>query len=147
HNHHLFALLKLAKSAGVDHTYIHAFTDGRDTSPRGGVEYLKEFRAQAKKIGLGEIASIVGRYYAMARDNRWQRTKLAYDLLLHGVGEHFDDPERALQLSYDEGVTDEFIKPKLINSSPNARIQKGDVVIFYNFRGDRARQITRALSE
>ncbi|HET6527131.1 MAG TPA: 2,3-bisphosphoglycerate-independent phosphoglycerate mutase [Balneolaceae bacterium] len=147
HNDHLFALLKLAKSAGVDHTYIHAFTDGRDTSPEGGLEYVREFERQSEIIGAGEIVSIVGRYYAMDRDNRWPRTKQAYDLLVNGKGERFDDPEQAVQHSYDEGVTDEFIKPKLINASPEARIAKNDVIIFYNFRGDRARQITRALTE
>lgn len=147
HNEHLFALLKFAESTGIKNTYVHAFTDGRDTSPHGGVGYVKEFKKQANKIGTGEIASIVGRYYAMDRDNRWQRTKLAYDLLVHGEGEQFDDPEKALQASYDEDVTDEFVKPKLINSSPDSRIQKNDVVVFYNIRGDRARQITRALTE
>ncbi|HEX6981188.1 MAG TPA: 2,3-bisphosphoglycerate-independent phosphoglycerate mutase [Balneolaceae bacterium] len=147
HNNHLFALLELAKSAGVENTYIHAFTDGRDTSPQGGIEYIQEFKQQAEKTGAGEIASIVGRYYAMDRDNRWQRTKQAYDLLVYGKGEQFDDPKKAVQFSYDEGITDEFIKPKLINPSPGARIGENDVVIFYNFRGDRARQITRAFTE
>lgn len=147
HNNHLFALLEFAKKAGIDNTYVHAFTDGRDTSPHGGVEYVDEFQKKANDIGTGEIASIVGRYYAMDRDNRWKRTKLAYDLLVHGEGEQFDDPRNALEASYDEGVTDEFVKPKLINTSPDSRIQKGDVVIFYNIRGDRARQITRAFTE
>lgn len=147
HNNHLFALLKLAKSSGLKDVYVHAFTDGRDTSPEGGVDYVKEFKQQAAEIGIGEIASVLGRYYAMDRDNRWERTKLAYDLLVHGEGEKFDDPEDALQSSYDDGITDEFVKPKLINDSPDSHIQKGDVVIFYNIRGDRARQITRALTE
>ncbi|WP_440999336.1 2,3-bisphosphoglycerate-independent phosphoglycerate mutase [Fodinibius sp. SL11] len=147
YNEHLFALLKFAQSTGIDNTYVHAFTDGRDTSPHGGIDYVKEFQQQAKNIGAGEIASIVGRYYAMDRDNRWERTQLAYDLLVHGEGEQFDNAVEALQSSYDEDVTDEFVKPKLINSSPDSRIQKDDVVIFYNIRGDRARQITRALTE
>lgn len=147
HNNHLFALLKFAKKAGIDNTYVHAFTDGRDTSPHGGIDYVKEFEKQAKNIGTGKIASIIGRYYAMDRDNRWQRTKLAYDLLVHGRGEQFNDPKEALQASYDEDVTDEFVKPKLIDDSPDSRIQQDDVVIFYNIRGDRARQITRALTE
>ena len=147
HNEHLFALLKFAQSSGIDNTYIHAFTDGRDTSPHGGIDYVKEFRQQAGIIGSGEIASIVGRYYAMDRDNRWERTQLAYDLLVNGKGEEFDNPIEALQASYDADVTDEFVKPKLINSSPDSRIQKGDVIIFYNIRGDRARQITRSLTE
>lgn len=147
HNNHLFALLHFAKQAGVDNAYVHAFTDGRDTSPHGGVEYVKEFEKQATEIGKGKIASIVGRYYAMDRDNRWERTKLAYDLLVHGEGQQFDDPVRALQASYDADITDEFVKPKLIDASPDSRIQKDDVIIFYNIRGDRARQITRALTE
>ncbi len=147
HNEHLFALLKFAQSSGIDNTYIHAFTDGRDTSPHGGIDYVKEFRQQAGIIGSGEIASIVGRYYAMDRDNRWERTQLAYDLLVNGKGEEFENPIEALQASYDADVTDEFVKPKLINSSPDSRIQKGDVIIFYNIRGDRARQITRSLTE
>ncbi|WP_138430222.1 2,3-bisphosphoglycerate-independent phosphoglycerate mutase [Fodinibius saliphilus] len=147
HNDHLFALLRFAHSQGIDNTYVHAFTDGRDTSPHGGLAYTKEFNEQAEQIGTGKIASIVGRYYAMDRDNRWERTKLAYDLLVHGEGQEFDDPEEALQSSYDEDITDEFVKPKLIDQSPDSRIQEGDVIIFYNIRGDRARQITRALTE
>lgn len=147
HNEHLFALLKFAQSAGINNTYVHAFTDGRDTSPHGGIQYIEEFQQQADTIGSGEIASIVGRYYAMDRDNRWERTQLAYDLLVNGKGEQFDNPAEALQTSYDEDVTDEFVKPKLINSSPDSRIHKDDIVIFYNIRGDRARQITRALTE
>lgn len=147
HNNHLFALLEFADKAGIDNTYVHAFTDGRDTSPHGGIEYVKEFKKEAEKIGTGNIASIVGRYYAMDRDNRWERTNIAYDLLVHGKGQQFDNPETALQASYDEDVTDEFVKPKLIDPSPDSRIQKGDVIIFYNIRGDRARQITRALTE
>lgn len=147
HNEHLFALLKFAKTAGIKNTYVHAFTDGRDTSPHGGIEYVKEFQKQAKEIGTGKIASIVGRYYAMDRDNRWQRTQLAYDLLVHGKGDEFNNPIEALQSSYDEDTTDEFVKAKLIDTSPDSRIQKGDAVIFYNIRGDRARQITRALTE
>jgi len=147
HNNHLYALLKLVESHGIDHAYVHALTDGRDTSPTGGKNYVKEFQMQADQIGAGEIASIVGRYYAMDRDKRWERTKLAYDLLVHGEGETFDDPVEALEHSYEAGVTDEFVKPKLIDSSPKSRIRKGDVVVFYNIRGDRARQITRALTE
>ncbi len=147
HNNHLFALLDLIHSKGIDNAFVHAFTDGRDTAPTGGVEYVKEFQQQAEQIGTGKIASIVGRYYAMDRDNRWDRTKLAYDLLVNGEGEQFNSPVEALEHSYDEGVTDEFVKPKLIDDSPESRIEPGDVVIFYNIRGDRARQITRALSD
>lgn len=147
HNNHLYALLKLIKSSEIDNAYVHAFTDGRDTSPTGGVDYVKEFEQQAEKIGVGSIASIVGRYYAMDRDNRWERTKRAYDLLVHGEGEKFDSPVKALESSYEEDVSDEFVKPKLIDDTPESRIEPGDVIIFFNIRGDRARQITRALSD
>jgi len=147
HNEHLFALLRLCKQHGIENVYIHAFTDGRDTSPNGGIEYAKEFEKKADEIGVGEIASIVGRYYAMDRDNRWERIKLAYDLLIHGKGEKFHSPEQAFSNSYENKITDEFIKPILINDDPSSRIEKEDAVIFYNIRGDRARQISRALNE
>lgn len=147
HNDHLFALLKMAKRQGVPEAYVHAFTDGRDTAPTGGINYAREFLQQAEKIGVGKLASVIGRYYAMDRDNRWERTKKAYDLLVNGKGAKFDDIEQAFRSSYGEGVTDEFIKARLLDTSPESRIQKGDVVIFYNIRGDRARQITRALTE
>ncbi|WP_020403270.1 2,3-bisphosphoglycerate-independent phosphoglycerate mutase [Gracilimonas tropica] len=147
HNEHLFALLELCKNHGIDNVNVHAFTDGRDTSPQGGIEYAREFEAKAKEIGVGKLASVVGRYYAMDRDNRWERIKLAYDLLVHGKGEKFNSAEEAFQATYKSDVTDEFIKPVLLDGSPESRIQKGDVVIFYNIRGDRARQISRALNE
>ncbi len=147
HNEHLFALLRLCKKHGIDNVYVHAFTDGRDTSPNGGIEYAKEFQKQAAEIGVGEIASIVGRYYAMDRDNRWERIKLAYDLLVKGKGEKFDTPGEAFESSYANDVTDEFIKPILINDEASSRINKDDAVIFYNIRGDRAREISRALNE
>ena len=145
HNNHLFALLNMAKQYNLQNTYVHAFTDGRDTSPHGGAEYLKEFEDKAKEIGTGSIASVIGRYYAMDRDNRWERTQKAYDLLIHGKGVEVDSAEEAFQKSYDADVTDEFILPHIVKSENNSRIQKGDVVVFYNIRGDRARQITKAL--
>lgn len=147
HNDHLFALLKLCKQHSIDNVYVHAFTDGRDTSPNGALNYTREFNAQAKQVGVGELASIVGRYYAMDRDNRWERIKLAYDLLVHGKGEKHDSATEALQSSYNDGVTDEFIKPIVIDDSSQSRIEKDDTVIFYNIRGDRAREISRALNE
>lgn len=147
HNNHLYALLKLAKRQGIDDAYVHAFTDGRDTSPQGGIEYAREFNRQVEEIGTGTLASVVGRYYAMDRDNRWERTQKAYDLLVHGKGMDFDTAEEAFKHTYREDVTDEFIQPKRIDRTEDSRIQKDDVVIFYNIRGDRARQITRALSE
>lgn len=145
HNDHLFALLKMAKQYDLQNTYVHAFTDGRDTSPHGGAEYLKEFEEKAEEIGTGSIASVIGRYYAMDRDNRWERTQKAYDLLIHGKGVEVNSAEEAFKLSYDADVTDEFILPHIVKGKDNSRIQKGDVVVFYNIRGDRARQITKAL--
>lgn len=147
HNEHLFALLELCKKHGIDNVFIHAFTDGRDTSPDGGLQYAKELETKASEIGVGKLASVVGRYYAMDRDNRWERIKLAYDLLVHGKGEKFNSAEQGLRSSYEKGITDEFIKPILVDNSQESRIQKGDTVIFYNIRGDRARQISRALNE
>ncbi|MBO6585881.1 MAG: 2,3-bisphosphoglycerate-independent phosphoglycerate mutase [Gracilimonas sp.] len=147
HNEHLFALLELCKKHGIENVNVHAFTDGRDTSPNGGIEYAKEFEAKAQEVGVGQLSSIVGRYYAMDRDNRWERIKLAYDLLVHGEGEKFESASKGFKASYEAKVTDEFIKPILLDDSPESRIQKGDVVIFYNIRGDRARQISRALNE
>lgn len=147
HNDHLYALLELIKEKDIENAFVHAFTDGRDTSPHGAINYVKEFQRQTEEIGVGTLASIVGRYYAMDRDNRWERTKKAYDLLVYGKGETFESPEDALESSYTEGITDEFIKPKLIETGQYSRIQPNDVVIFYNIRGDRARQITRAFTK
>lgn len=147
HNEHLFALLELCKKHGIENVNVHAFTDGRDTSPNGGIEYAKEFEAKAQEVGVGRLSSIIGRYYAMDRDNRWERIKLAYDLLVHGEGEKFESTSKGFEASYEAKVSDEFIKPILLDDSPESRIQKGDVVIFYNIRGDRARQISRALNE
>ncbi|MEZ4699567.1 MAG: 2,3-bisphosphoglycerate-independent phosphoglycerate mutase [Rhodothermales bacterium] len=150
---HLFALLELARREGLEagQVLVHAFTDGRDTDPHGAIEYIRLFQEQAKTIGVGRIASIVGRYYAMDRDKRWERIKLAYDLLTGDAGERFDDPVAAIQASYDEDVTDEFVKPRRIVDPEIERfshggglIESGDAVIFYNFRADRARQITHA---
>lgn len=145
HNDHLFALLRMAKKFGISNTFVHAFTDGRDTSPNGGIEYARKFEKIANKIGTGTIASIIGRYYAMDRDNRWERTQKAYNLLVNGAGNSCKNASEVFEKSYSSDITDEFILPHLINTNINSRIQKGDVVIFYNIRGDRARQITKAL--
>ena len=153
---HLYALLELAKREGLSRgqVCVHAFTDGRDTDPHGGIEYVRQFQEQADRIGVGRLTSIVGRYYAMDRDKRWERTKLAYDLLT-GVEAplSFDDPLAAIQASYEDDVTDEFVKPRRIEyddvaglSKTGALIEPGDAIIFYNFRADRARQLTRALT-
>lgn len=153
---HLFALLEVAQREGLqsDQVFVHAFTDGRDTDPMGGVKYVNAFERRAKSVGVGRLASIIGRYYAMDRDRRWDRTKIAYDLLTREKEKAFPDPEAALQSSYDAGVTDEFVKPAMIRRgdfsdrwSNGSRIEDGDAVIFYNFRGDRARQLTRAFTD
>ncbi len=147
HNNHVYALLRFFKEQGVDNVFVHAFTDGRDTSPHGGVRYIKEFQERAAETGAGKLASIIGRYFAMDRDRRWERTQLAYDLLIHGKGRKATDPLEAVKASYEEGATDEFIQPILLDESPASRLQKDDPVIFYNIRGDRARQITSALTD
>ncbi|MDQ7040598.1 MAG: 2,3-bisphosphoglycerate-independent phosphoglycerate mutase [Rhodothermus sp.] len=148
---HLFALLELARREGLrpEQVCVHAFTDGRDTDPKAGVTYVRQFLEKAQEIGVGRIVSIVGRYYAMDRDRRWDRTEKAYRLLVYGEGEVFDNPVKALEASYAEGVTDEFVKPRRIDYGDGypTRIADGDAVIFYNFRADRARQLTRAFTE
>ena len=146
---HLYALLKLAKDRGLQRVYIHCFLDGRDTPPSSAVQYLATLQQKLTTIGVGEIATVVGRYYAMDRDKRWERTKRAYDLLVHGVGNVAKDPIAAVKESYERGVTDEFVEPILIvreTVEPVATIKDGDAVIFFNFRPDRARQLTRALT-
>lgn len=145
HNEHLYALLEMAGKYDVDHAYVHAFTDGRDTSPTGGADYLKEFQSKAKEIGVGEMASVIGRYYAMDRDNRWERIEKAYDLLVHGKGTAAANAEQVFEESYSADGTDEFLEPWLVHTENSSRIQEGDVVIFYNIRGDRAREIIKAL--
>lgn len=147
HNEHLFALLRLCKAEGIENVYVHAFTDGRDTAPNGGKKYAKEFNKKASEIGVGELASLIGRYYAMDRDNRWERVQLAYDLLVNGKGATFSSSDKAFDDSYANDITDEFLKPIVLDSSTAARIESEDSVIFYNIRGDRAREITRALTE
>jgi 2,3-bisphosphoglycerate-independent phosphoglycerate mutase len=146
---HLYALLKLAKDLGEQRVFIHGFLDGRDTPPSSAVHYLATLQKKIEEIGAGEIATLVGRYYAMDRDKRWERTKRAYDLLVHAIGEHATDPVAAVSQSYQRGVTDEFVEPIVIvreTGEPVATIQEGDAVVFFNFRPDRARQLTRALA-
>ena len=146
---HVYGLLELARRQDVPagRVLVHAFTDGRDTSPTGGVEYVREFQEAAADIGVGEIASIIGRYHAMDRDNRWDRIEKAYRLLVDGDGEAADDAVRALQASYDNDVTDEFVEPIRIETENQSRVAEGDAVIFFNFRADRARQLTRAFTD
>lgn len=146
---HLYALLRLAKQRGVERVFVHCFLDGRDTPPSSAVNYIAALQKKIEEIGCGKIASIVGRYYAMDRDQRWERTERAYELLAKGNGEQATDPVAAIQRSYVRELTDEFIEPTVIVNSigePVATIQDGDAVIFFNFRPDRARQLTRALA-
>jgi 2,3-bisphosphoglycerate-independent phosphoglycerate mutase len=146
---HLYALLQMAKNHGLDQVFVHCFLDGRDTPPSSATIYISSLQQKMSEIGCGEIATIVGRYYAMDRDKRWERTKRAYDLLVHAVGAHNQDPIAAVKHSYEVGITDEFVEPIVIvrqNDTPVATIHNNDSVIFFNFRPDRARQITRALA-
>jgi 2,3-bisphosphoglycerate-independent phosphoglycerate mutase len=146
---HAYALLRMAKDCGVSRVYVHCFLDGRDTRPESAEKYVAAMQEKCRRIGIGEIATLVGRYYAMDRDKRWERIERAYKLLMHGEGERADDPISAIRKSYQRKVTDEFVEPIVItreDGSPVATIEDGDSVIFFNFRADRARQITSALA-
>ncbi len=158
HSHldHLYGLLELAQREGLEASQVcvHAFTDGRDTDPHGGVDYVRQFQEAAREIGVGRLVSIVGRYYAMDRDERWDRIEKAYRLLTEGAGESFEDPVTALEASYEDDVTDEFVLPRTIRvedetafGGQGTRVEEGDAVIFFNFRADRARQLTRAFTD
>ena len=142
---HLFKLCDIAKEYGIDNTFIHCFMDGRDTDPKSGKGFIEELSAHCDK-SAGKIASIIGRYYAMDRDKRWERVKEAYDLLVNGIGKKATDMAQAMQESYDEGVTDEFIKP-IVNAGFDGTIKEGDVVIFFNYRNDRAKELTVVLTQ
>ncbi|MBQ7213025.1 MAG: 2,3-bisphosphoglycerate-independent phosphoglycerate mutase [Bacteroidales bacterium] len=142
---HLFKLCDIAARYGITNTYIHCFMDGRDTDPHSGKEYIRALQAHTAK-SAGQIASIVGRYYAMDRDKRWERIREAYDLLVNGKGRAATDMVEAMQASYDEGVTDEFVRP-IVNTSVDGRIRPGDAVIFFNFRNDRAKELTIVLTQ
>ncbi len=138
HVRHLRGLLELASREHVDRVHVHAFTDGRDTSPTGGAGFLE---------GIPGVATVCGRYYAMDRDGRFDRVKRAYDAIVHGVGERADDPVAAVRARYEAGETDEFIEPIVIGDPAHGRIRAGDTAIFFNFRPDRARELTRALTD
>ena len=142
---HLFKLCDIAKEYNIDNTFIHCFMDGRDTDPKSGKGFIEELSAHCEK-SAGKIASIIGRYYAMDRDKRWERVKEAYDLLVNGEGKKATDMVLAMQESYDEGVTDEFIKP-IVNANVDGTIKEGDVVIFFNYRNDRAKELTVVLTQ
>lgn len=145
HNTHLYGLLELAKREGVSNVYVHCFLDGRDTSPTSGEGFLADLEEKMKEIGVGKIASICGRYYVMDRDNRWDRVQAAYRMLTLGEGNHANSAAEAIKASYADEKTDEFVLPTAIveNGAPVATIKDGDSVVFFNFRPDRAREITR----
>ena len=146
HNTHIYGLLELAKRNGLEKVYVHCFLDGRDTPPASGKGYVEQLEEKMKEIGVGKVASVMGRYYAMDRDNNYDRVEYAYKALTRGEGLTADSAPAAIQASYDRQETDEFVKPTVIleNGAPVATIQDGDSVIFFNFRPDRAREITRA---
>lgn len=151
HSHidHVKALFKLAKDKGLSRVYLHAFMDGRDTPPTSGKDFIAEIEDYLKELNNGHIATISGRYYAMDRDNRWERIKLAYDVMVNGIGEYYDCPIKAMEMSYNDNKTDEFVLPVVIteDGKPVATIKNNDSVIFFNFRPDRAREMTRALND
>ncbi len=151
HSHisHVYALVELAKKQGLDNVYIHCFLDGRDVSPTSGADFIKTLQEKLDQLSFGEIASVGGRYYVMDRDNRWERVKKAYDMMTAGIGETTSNPEEYVRNSYLANVTDEFVIPASVvkNGKNVALIEEGDGIIFFNFRPDRARQITRAMSE
>ncbi|MBQ2165059.1 MAG: 2,3-bisphosphoglycerate-independent phosphoglycerate mutase [Muribaculaceae bacterium] len=142
---HLFALCDIAKEYNLNDVYIHCFMDGRDTDPESGKGFVAQLEQHCAQ-SAGVVATVTGRYYAMDRDKRWDRIKLAYDQLVHGEGRKSDNMVQAIQESYDEGVTDEFIKP-IVNSTVDGRIKEGDVVIFFNYRNDRAKELTIVLTQ
>ena len=149
HINHLKGLISAANDEGLKDVFIHAFTDGRDTDPNGGINYLKDLQSHCDAT-TGQIASITGRYYAMDRDNRWERVKLAYDALVKGEGKLTQNLQEAIQQSYSDGVTDEFIKPIIhtdAEGNPIAKIADDDIVVCFNFRTDRGREITQALTQ
>lgn len=151
HSHidHLRGLLEFAKKQGIQNVYVHAFMDGRDVAPSSGKEFVEKTEAMMDEVGVGKIATISGRYYAMDRDNRWERVELAYNALVLGKGETANSAVEAMENSYHDNKTDEFVLPTVVleNGAPTSTIKNGDSVIFFNFRPDRAREITRAIND
>ena len=143
HMEHLYALLQMAKDKGLRRVYIHCFLDGRDVSPTSGKNFVAKLQEKCAELGVGRIATVMGRYYAMDRDKRWERLQLAYDAMVYGEGNRNDDPVAAVAESYHNGVTDEFMEPVVCDE--NGTISDNDSIIFFNFRPDRAREITRAI--
>ncbi|MBQ2341178.1 MAG: 2,3-bisphosphoglycerate-independent phosphoglycerate mutase [Bacteroidaceae bacterium] len=144
--YHLFTLIDISKTYGIKNTFVHCFMDGRDTDPKSGKGFIQEVTDRCAQVPGASIASIIGRFYAMDRDKRWERIKIAYDLLISAEGKQATDMVQAMQESYDEGVTDEFIKP-INNSTVDGTIKDGDVVIFFNYRNDRAKELTIVLTQ
>ncbi|BCJ86942.1 2,3-bisphosphoglycerate-independent phosphoglycerate mutase [Effusibacillus dendaii] len=149
HIQHLFALLELAKKEEVPHVYVHAFLDGRDVMPHTAINYIRDLQHKMEQLGVGQLATVQGRYYAMDRDKRWERTEKAYRAMVYGEGPKYQDPLLALKESYDKSVTDEFVMPTVItdaNGQPVGLIEDQDAVIMFNFRPDRAVQISQAFT-
>ena len=146
HNTHLYGLLEMARREGIEKVYVHCFLDGRDTAPTSGKGFMEELESKMKEIGVGEIASVTGRYYAMDRDNRWDRVEAAYNAVAKGEGKRVANAVEAVAASYAEEVTDEFVVPTVVekDGKPVATVNDKDTIIFFNFRPDRAREITRA---
>ena len=147
---HLYALLRMAKREGVKEVFVHAFMDGRDTGPNTGIGFIEELQRKMSEFGVGSIASLSGRYYAMDRDKRWERIQRAYDAMVEGAGIKATDPVAALKASYETGITDEFIEPLTVvdtRNEPVGLIREDDSVIFFNYRADRAREMTEVLSK
>ena len=150
HVEHLHALLELARREGVPRAFVHAFLDGRDTPPRSGLGYMQAFEKRIAETGYGKIASVMGRFYAMDRDKRWDRVALAYAALVKGEGHRSAGPAQAVEEAYGRGENDEFVKPTVVvdgTGEPRGRVRDGDTIVFFNFRGDRARELTRAFTE
>ena len=143
---HLFTLIDISKTYGIKNTFVHCFMDGRDTDPKSGKGFIQQVTDKCAEVPGAAIASIVGRFYAMDRDKRWERVKVGYDLLVHGEGKQATDMVEAMQESYDDGVTDEFVKP-IHNSQVDGTIKEDDVVIFFNYRNDRAKELTIVLTQ
>ena len=148
HNTHLYALLEVAKQQGVREVFVHCLLDGRDTPPKSGADYLEQLETEMRRIGTGRIATVMGRYYAMDRDKRWDRVEKAYDAMVLGTGKVSPTSRHAIEQSYLDGITDEFVLPTVIveGGNPVGTVKDGDGIIFFNFRSDRAREITRALT-
>ena len=151
HSHwaHLFALLELAKRKGLTKVVYHAFTDGRDTPPQSGLGFMETVQSRMEEIGVGKVGTVAGRYYAMDRDNRWDRVQKAYDAIVHGEGTRYPDALSVFRASYEAGVTDEFIVPAIVaaDGEEPSTIKSGDGVIYFNFRSDRGREMTHALTD